>query len=331
MKKKKIPEKEQTMLFTFREVVENKRLNGKYYTAANYVSFINKLSLFLGERTELFALHELTKSCVEEYIEWLHNRHPDKPQTVDFYFRGFRTLFNISIQRREYAKFNLANPFTGLYVKKGLTPKRALPLKMLSKLLDPEFGGSLSASKKESLDVLLVSLYCRGMVFHDIYNLRWDMIDNSWQVGYRRSKTGQAIHLFVPKEGQEIMLRYKQSSSPYVFPFLREKNNKMALCEKSALRRVNRHAIIIGESLLFPFKLTTYVMRHSWATLMLEAGKSVEIISQCMGHTSIRTTQIYLSSISTTKVDREVNDMLNRFVRLRKRKKEKHEEVFCNV
>jgi Site-specific recombinase XerD len=71
----------------------------------------------------------------------------------------------------------------------------------------------------------------------------------------------------------------------------------------------------------FPDKLTTYVMRHSWATLMLEAGKSVEIISQCMGHTSIRTTQIYLSSISTTKVDREVNDMLNRFIRLVRREK----------
>lgn len=67
-------------------------------------------------------------------------------------------------------------------------------------------------------------------------------------------------------------------------------------------------------------------MRHSWATLMLEAGKSVEIISQCMGHTSIRTTQIYLSSISTTKVDREVNDMLNRFIRLGKKGKEKHQK-----
>lgn len=59
---------------------------------------------------------------------------------------------------------------------------------------------------------------------------------------------------------------------------------------------------------------------------MLEAGKSVEVISQCMGHTSIRTTQIYLSSISTTKVDREVNDMLNRFIRLRKKGKDKYQK-----
>ena len=115
----------------------------------------------------------------------------------------------------------------------------------------------------------------------------------------------------------------------YIFPFLREKNNKTVLCEKSALRRINRHALIIGQMLHLPGKLTTYVMRHSWATLMLEAGKSVEIISQCIGHTSIRTTQIYLSSISTTKVDWEVNDMLNRFVRLGKKRKGKYQKDSC--
>ena len=153
------------------------------------------------------------------------------------------------------------------------------------------------------------------------------MINDFWQIEYRRSKTGQSIRLAVPKEAQEIMLRYKKNSNLYIFPFLREKNNRTVLCEKSALRRVNRHALIIGQKLHLPGKLTTYVMRHSWATLMLEAGKSVEIISQCMGHTSIRTTQIYLSSISTTKVDREVNDMLNRFVRLEK--KRKYQKSLC--
>ena len=155
------------------------------------------------------------------------------------------------------------------------------------------------------------------------------MINDFWQIEYRRSKTGQSIRLTVPKEAQEIMLRYKKNNNLYIFPFLREKNNKTVLCEKSALRRVNRHALIIGQMLHLPGKLTTYVMRHSWATLMLEAGKSVEIISQCMGHTSIRTTQIYLSSISTTKVDREVNDMLNRFVRLGKKRKGKYQKDFC--
>lgn len=324
MKKEKIPSKKESVLFAFREIVENKKMSSRYHTVANYVSFINKLSLYLGERKESFSLHELNEEWVGAYIEWLHEKHPNKPQTVDFYFRGLRSLFNTTMKIKEYSNLNIANPFIGIYVKKGVTPKRALSVKMLSKLLNPELVSSLSDSQKESLDILLVSLYCRGMVFHDIYNLRWDMISDFWQIEYCRSKTGQSIRLTVPREGQEIMLRYKKNNNLYVFPFLREKNNKTVLCEKSALRRINRHALVIGQMLRFPYKLTTYVMRHSWATLMLEAGKSVEIISQCMGHTSIRTTQIYLSSISTTKVDREVNDMLNRFIRSSKKGKGKY-------
>lgn len=329
MKKKKILLNKNSVLIAFRKTLEMKKLSGRYHTVANYVSFINKLNLYLGKQSESFSLDELNKGWVESYIEWLHERHPDKPQTVDFYFRGLRSLFNATIKTKEYADLNIINPFIGLYVKKGLTPKRALSVKMLSKLLNPELGSSLTDSQRESLDILLVSLYCRGMVFHDIYNLSWDMINDFWQIEYRRSKTGQSIRLTLPKEAQEIMLRYKKNNNLYIFPFLREKNNKTVLCEKSALRRVNRHALIIGQMLHLPGKLTTYVMRHSWATLMLEAGKSVEIISQCMGHTSIRTTQIYLSSISTTKVDREVNDMLNRFVRLGKKRKGKYQKDFC--
>ena len=326
MKKKKISSNKDSVLIAFREIIENKKMGGRYHTVANYVSFINKLSQYLGEQRESFSLQELNKEWVGGYIEWLHEKHPDKPQTVDFYFRGLRALFNATMKIKEYSNLNTASPFIGVHVKKGPTSKRALSVKMLSKLLNLELSSPLSVSQKESLDILLVSLYCRGMVFHDIYNLRWDMINDFWQIEYRRSKTGQSIRLTVPREGQEIMLRYKKNNNLYVFPFLREKNNKTILCEKSALRRINRHTLVIGQTLRLPYKLTTYVMRHSWATLMLEAGKSVELISQCMGHTSIRTTQIYLSSISTTKVDREVNDMLNRFIRLGKKGKDKYQK-----
>ena len=42
MKKVKIPQKKESMLFAFRETIEDKKKSGKYYTAANYVSFVNK-------------------------------------------------------------------------------------------------------------------------------------------------------------------------------------------------------------------------------------------------------------------------------------------------
>lgn len=48
---------------------------------------------------------------------------------------------------------------------------------------------------------------------------------------------------------------------------------------------------------------------------MLEAGYPVELIGQCLGHTSVNTTHIYLSRISSGRVDTAVNEMFNRMVR----------------
>lgn len=321
MKNSKLTGNKCPVISLFRQIAVSRRESGNYYTAANYESFISKLILFLGKKQELFSLHEITKEWVERYIQWLHAKHPEKPQTVDFYFRGLRALYNNAVEREGLQETSIMNPFYGLRIKKPTVSKRALSPEMLGRLLNPVLRMHLSDSRARTLDVLLFSLYCRGMVFYDIYNLTWNMIARDWQVQYRRSKTGQCICLSIPREGQEIMLRYRQSGNPYVFPFLRETAKGRFLSERSALRRINRHLDVIGRLLDIPCKLTTYVMRHTWATLMLEAGKPVEIISQCMGHTSIKTTQIYLSSISTAKVDSEVNDMLNRFVRPEKYRK----------
>ena len=203
----------------------------------------------------------------------------------------------------------------GLSIKKTKTHKRALSPELLNRLLNPELRSLLEDNRVKSLDVILFSMYCRGMVFQDIHDLTWDVVDGDWHLHYRRSKTGQYISFHIPNEAREIMLRYKRADNKYVFPFLRKSARGGFLREKSSLRCVNRHFNAIGRLLDIPCKLTTYVIRHTWATLMLEAGKSVEVISQCLGHSSVKTTQIYLASISTKKIDKEVDDMMNCFIR----------------
>lgn len=139
------------------------------------------------------------------------------------------------------------------------------------------------------------------------------MVDEKGRIRFLRSKTGSLVEVSIVREAREIMERYRRMDSPFIFAFLHfgKKNAAKPLSEMSALRRVNLHASAIGKMAKLSLSLTTYVMRHTWATLMLESGKSVELISQCMGHSNIQTTQIYLSRISFGKVEAEVNDMLN--------------------
>jgi site-specific recombinase XerD len=59
----------------------------------------------------------------------------------------------------------------------------------------------------------------------------------------------------------------------------------------------------IGEELNLPIPLTTYVARHSQATIMKKAGIPTSIIKEIMGHSSERVTQIYLDSFDNEQID----------------------------
>lgn len=220
-------------------------------------------------------------------------------------------LASLKDSEHEYAPF----PFKGVKIKKYPPSKRALNAEEVKTLLDPAFRDKLKLPQRETLDVLLFILYAQGMAFGDVYNLRWEMVVAD-RIRYARSKTGVPVEVGILPETREIMGRYFQKDSAFVFPFLhRRKERSKDISEEASLRRINLHASHIGKLAGFSLPLTTYVMRHTWATLMLESGKPVELISQCLGHSNIRTTQIYLSRISSGKVDIEINDMFNQLLR----------------
>ena len=49
--------------------------------------------------------------------------------------------------------------------------------------------------------------------------------------------------------------------------------------------------------------LNSYVARHSWASLARDSGIPLSVISSGMGHTSERTTRIYLSDLEHKIID----------------------------
>ena len=280
-------------------------------TLENYRSAISKVREFAGDNWQRLTVAAITRQWTDNFTRWLQQQHADKPQTVDFYLRTFRAVYRHALNLTESTAN--AQPFGGPRPGGSFSAKRALKRDDMLKILSPELREKLKPRQIEALDVLVFIFYSRGMAFQDVYMLRWSMISDG-HIRYKRSKTGALIDVEVVPELEEIMRRYHSKDSPYVLPFLHESrkgNTGKELSEKSALRRINRAVYnIIGD-----VKLTTYVLRHTWATLMLEDGSQVEVISQCMGHSSIRTTQIYLSRISSRKIDKAVRGMYDRQLR----------------
>ena len=76
------------------------------------------------------------------------------------------------------------------------------------------------------------------------------------------------------------------------------------------LAKVNKYLKDIGDKLKLPLPLTTYVARHSYATVLKRAGVSTAIISESLGHSSEKITQTYLDSFDNEQVDEAMKNLL---------------------
>lgn len=78
---------------------------------------------------------------------------------------------------------------------------------------------------------------------------------------------------------------------------------------KSKLKKINQTAHVLGEKIGIKQSLTTYVMRHAWATQALQLGIDVVKIKDGLGHDSLETTQSYLEEFDNDVID-EMNDLI---------------------
>ena len=73
---------------------------------------------------------------------------------------------------------------------------------------------------------------------------------------------------------------------------------------------INQELRTFGKELDITTDVTTYVARHSFATVLKKSGVNIGIISQALGHQDIKTTQIYLSKFDNEQVDEAMKNLL---------------------
>jgi len=117
---------------------------------------------------------------------------------------------------------------------------------------------------------------------------------------YSRRKTGQRLAIRLEPCMEEIIDRYvDKTHADYLLPVITRADRDYTGYLRTYNKRLRRISAIMG----FERPLSSYVSRHSWATLAQQKGVPLEIISKSMGHTSEKTTKIYLASLRQSVID----------------------------
>ena len=151
----------------------------------------------------------------------------------------------------------------------------------------------------------------RGIPFADLARLRkCDYKDGV--VSYCRQKTGRRLTVTVPKEAEPLIRTCSDTNpaSPYLLSILdggkaggigsREEYDRYLCVLRDFNRRLDHLAYVIGVKC----KLSSYTPRHTWATLAYRKKCPIGIISNALGHSSIKVTETYLKPFETEELDK---------------------------
>ena len=149
-------------------------------------------------------------------------------------------------------------------------------------------------------DIFIFSCFT-GLAYIDIANLRESdivtMNGERWIVTSRH-KTGIPCNIPLLKVPQRILKKYEG------------KDKKGRLLPILSNQKMNAHLKEIADVCGIEKNLTCHVARHTFATLMLSLGVSMESVSRMLGHTNIKTTQIY-ARITNQKVSKDMKAISN--------------------
>ena len=163
-----------------------------------------------------------------------------------------------------------------------------------------------------SIDLFTFSYLTAGINFVDIARLTDDSIMENRLV-YIRKKTKKQIKVPLQSQAVELIEKYKQQDNPYLFPILspfhKTEQQKVNRVHK-VIAKVNKTLKRIGEQLDVSIDLTTYVARHSFATVLKRSGVNTSLISEALGHSSEKVTQIYLDSFGNDQMDDAMKNLL---------------------
>lgn len=301
--------KKKDYFFVFTEgIIEDLIRAKRIGTATSYRSTLNSFKSFLNDKDIL--LLKIDHKFLTDYQTYCLAKGM-KTNGIGVYLRTLRAIINRAID--EGLLLHTQYPFRKFSIKTEKTEKRAITKEQIKKVLDLKLRKDTSHWHAKNYFTFMFNM--RGMNFIDVAYLTMKNIQGNRLV-YKRIKTGKLYNIKLTTKAQEIIRHYtkgkKANSKVYVFPIMPEKTDDL---EKERERYIDKRKYFnqylkgIAKKCKIDVNLTSYVSRHTWASLAKFAGISHAIIGESLGHSDLKTTETYLANFGNDTLD-DANEII---------------------
>lgn len=323
----------------YTETIKELEQNNQLGTASSYDLSLKSLKAFIKDATgkdpEKLHFKDITVNWLRKYETYMISDKPDlKPDgtvktdskgkeltkpgltktTVGIYLRPLRALFNTAIKAKEIESevYPFGKEKDKKYaIPKGQKVKKALTKEQLKLLLN---AVAPTPEQDKARDFWFFSYTCNGMNIKDICFLRNENLEPD-SLSFFREKTKRTtddqhpVIVILTEYAKTIIEKYRnQDTSPkaFVFPILNQTDSEQIKRKKvqGFTSFINQQIKKLAGSVGVTTDISTYFARHSWATLAIQGGASIEYVSAGLSHSDIKTTKGYFAGFAdTTKKD----------------------------
>jgi integrase/recombinase XerD len=294
--------------YQYDQIIKELNSRNQIGNASNYDLSRKSLISFLAEKYpkknfKRLTFHEINANWLKDYEFFMVNEKKRSHTTVSFYLRALRTIFNRAIEEGEIEKELYPFGKRKYQVPATKKVKKALSQTELQILFN---AAPQNKEQEKAKDFWFFSYGCNGMNIKDIAQLQFKDIKEG-KIEFFRAKTIttskgslKPIEVYLNDFSKSIIEKYgNESKNPdnYVFEIIN--NNQSPQEQRTKIqnftRFVNQHIKKLCGLNDISTDISTYWARHSFATVSIRKGASLEFIQESLGHENLKTTQGYFA------------------------------------
>jgi len=310
-----VPENNDNFFDFTEEIIKEMEQSDRLGNARAYKEAKESLVKFINENhpgKTIVKFKELTPELLEKYEVYMRSRGNENGGMA-FKMRQIRAIFNKAINRKIISQDIYPFKYYKVSKLKAKPNKRALTVEDFKKLKDVNL--LQFPHLMEAYNYFMFSFYTRGMNFVDMMYLKKSDIVND-RLYYTRAKTKGRFNIEIVDKAQEIIDFYKDKTknTSYVFPILLSDDmtpKQIEYRKHKVLSRYNRKLGEIAKIAGVESHVTSYVARHSFATILKKKGTSTDLISELMGHSNVQITMTYLKEFDDEELDKANRRLLD--------------------